>query len=58
MFYLTKFRFMHKHDSLSLYQTLAIKKIKTKTKQRNKNHKPSSLVQNNENAKDESTVLL
>lgn len=58
MFYLTKFRFMHKHDNLSLspsvYQTLAIKK----NKKQNIN-KPSSLVQNNENDKDEkSTALL
>lgn len=54
MFYLTKFRFMHKHDSLSL----SIRLWQLKKKQ-TKKHKPSSLVQNNENAKDEeSTVLL
>lgn len=56
MFYLTKFRFMHKHDSLSLtFQTLAIK-----TKPTNQpSNQPSSLVQNSEDAKDEeSTALL
>lgn len=55
MFYLTKFRFMHKHDSLSL----SIRLWQLKKKKQTKKHKPSSLVQNNENAKDEeSTVLL